>query len=91
MSYEYKFTCLIVYLPGWALFYKKRPGLKTKVVCGAEEANTIFVDFHAGLTGAHGGQTRTRDAIYQRFYWPGMTGDIDKRVRMGKAVSSQSN
>lgn len=29
--------------------------------CGADEADKIFIDFHASLTGAHCGQTKTRD------------------------------
>jgi len=50
------------------------------VVCGADEANRIFVDFHASPTGAHCGKTKTREAISKRFYWPGMSVDINKWV-----------
>lgn len=39
--------------------------MATKVVCGAEAANDIFIDFHASPTGARCGQTKTRDAISQ--------------------------
>jgi len=51
-----------------------------KVVKGAEEANTIFMEFHASSMGAHTGQNKTRDAVSKRFYWPGMSQDIDKWV-----------
>ncbi|XP_054588720.2 carboxypeptidase A1 isoform X2 [Nothobranchius furzeri] len=44
--------------------------IKTTVVCGAEEANTIFSDFHAS----------PREAISARFYWPGMSVDINNWV-----------
>lgn len=37
--------------------------IKRKVVCGADKANTIFHDFYASPTGAHCGQTQTREAI----------------------------
>ncbi|XP_076873239.1 uncharacterized protein LOC143523013 isoform X2 [Brachyhypopomus gauderio] len=67
---------------GGALYYKKGAdkSTKIKVVCGAEEANEIFVDLHASATGSHTGQKKTRDAISKRFYWPGMSTDIDKWV-----------
>jgi len=69
---------------GEELYYWRYKGtaqsLKTKVVCGADEANRIFVDFHASPTGAHCGQTKTREAISKRFYWPGMSVDINKWV-----------
>lgn len=65
-----------------ALYYLKGPGkaTKTKVVRGTEEANGIFRDFHDSPTGAHTGQKRTRDAISKRFFWTGMSADIDKWV-----------
>lgn len=53
---------------------------KVKVVKGAEEAERIFIDFHASPTGAHCGQIKTTDAISRRFYWPGMSVDIKKWV-----------
>ncbi|KAK0144645.1 Gypsy retrotransposon integrase-like protein 1 [Merluccius polli] len=69
------------HVEGGALYYIKGSGdVKTKVVCGVEEANAIFVDFHDSPTGAHSGQKKTRDAISKRFHWPGMTTDIDKWV-----------
>lgn len=66
------------------LLYKRHKGtpaeIKAKVVCGAEQADAIFKDFHASSHGAHTGQKKTRDAISRRFYWPGMSDDIDKWV-----------
>ena len=80
-----------MYLLGGALYYIKGSGdVKTKVVCGVEEANAIFVDFHDSPTGAHSGQKKTRDAISKRFHWPGMTTDIDKWVRMHE-ISHETN
>ena len=61
----------------------KGPGktVKTKVVKGTEEANAIFKDFHDSSSGAHTGQRKNRDSISQRFFWPGMSADIDKWVK----------
>jgi len=67
------------------LVYKRHNGtpseIKAKVVCGAQQADEIFKDFHASSHGAHTGQKKTRDAISRRFYWPGMSDDIDTWVR----------
>lgn len=60
------------------------------VVCGADEANTIFSDFHASPTGAHCGQTKTREAISKRFYWPGMSVDINNWVGTPKQTLCNS-
>lgn len=69
---------------GGELYYWRHKGtdktVNTKVVCGAEAASDIFIDFHASPTGAHCGQTKTWDAISRRFYWPGMSVDINKWV-----------
>jgi len=63
------------------LYYLRNKTKKQiKVVCGAEEANKIFEEFHASSIGAHTGQKKTRDAISLRFYWPGMSQDIDTWV-----------
>lgn len=35
--------------------------IKVKVVCGAEQANTIFEEFHASSLGAHTGPKKTRN------------------------------
>ncbi|CAL9690844.1 unnamed protein product [Knipowitschia caucasica] len=53
---------------------------KRKVVTAKEEAQQIFREFHASAYGAHCGIVKTRDAISRRFYWPGMSKDIDKWV-----------
>uniref|UniRef100_A0A096M7A5 Gypsy retrotransposon integrase-like protein 1 n=1 Tax=Poecilia formosa TaxID=48698 RepID=A0A096M7A5_POEFO len=75
---------------GQELIYLKGQGRhpKVKVVCGAEKANEIFLDFHASASGGHTGQKKTRDAISRRFYWPGMTGDINKWVSECAACQS---
>lgn len=65
------------------LFYIKNNAhkeQKCKVVCSAEEADALFKQFHCSDMGAHVGQLKTRDAISQRFYWPGMSADIEKWV-----------
>ncbi|KAL7390783.1 hypothetical protein ABVT39_027771 [Epinephelus coioides] len=69
-------------IEGGELYYWRYKGtaktIKTKVVCGADEANKIFVEFHDSPTGAHTDQTKTRESISKRFYWPGMSVDINK-------------
>jgi len=63
------------------LYYCKGSSqLKRKVVTAKEEAQQIFKEFHASAFGAHCGIVKTRDAITRRFYWPGMSKDIDKWV-----------
>ena len=72
-----------MYFSGESLYYIKgrsKGASKPKVVCGSEEANEVFVDFHASSTGAHTGQKKTWDAIRKRFFWPGMAQDIEKWV-----------
>ncbi|KAF7702362.1 hypothetical protein HF521_001645, partial [Silurus meridionalis] len=66
------------------LFYIRHKGSsntkKCRVVCSAEEADSLFKEFHSSNIGAHFGQLKTRDAISQRYYWPGMSADIEKWV-----------
>ncbi|KAK7929026.1 hypothetical protein WMY93_005421 [Mugilogobius chulae] len=47
-----------------------------KVVLTSEEADDIFVEFHAGAIGGHCGWGKTHRAIIDRYYWPGMQQDI---------------
>ena len=51
-----------------------------KVVKLKEEADMVFTDIHSSDIGAHCGIDKTHNAIIQRFYWPGMEGDIRKWV-----------
>ena len=67
------------------LFYicrrkKNRGEHVAKVVTTKEEAHKIFTDLHSSDIGAHCGIDKTHHAIIQRFYWPGMEGDIRKWV-----------
>ncbi|KAI5090383.1 hypothetical protein C0J45_19244, partial [Silurus meridionalis] len=66
------------------LYYRRYKGtareLRLKVVCGAEDANKCFIEFHASSIGAHCGQKKPKDAVSKRFYWPGMSEDLDKWV-----------
>ncbi|XP_056606892.1 uncharacterized protein LOC130424925 [Triplophysa dalaica] len=73
--------------------YKSTPkAIKTEVVLGIEEANRIFAEFHNSDIGAHTGQNKTRYAISKRFYWPGMSQDIDKWVaQCGQCQASSTS
>ena len=51
-----------------------------KVVLTPQEAEDLFVEFHASAIGAHCGVDKTLHAIHQRYYWPGMKADITKWV-----------
>ena len=54
--------------PALLLNSKKKTAQKNeKVVLGPEEANQIFVEFHASAIGAHCGINKTKDAISKRF------------------------
>ncbi|KAL7380000.1 hypothetical protein ABVT39_009651 [Epinephelus coioides] len=49
-----------------------------KVVSTAEEANNLFVEFHASDVGGHCGVEKTHSAIIARYYWPDMEDDMRK-------------
>lgn len=51
-----------------------------KVVTSPEEADQIFLAFHASEHGGHCGMEKTVDTIALRYYWPGMEKDIRKWV-----------
>ena len=51
-----------------------------EVVRGRVKSKEIFLAFHANLMGGHTGQTKTANAISERFFWPGMWEDIRKWV-----------
>lgn len=59
-----------------ALYYKKG---KRLVVYDKEAAKQIFNTYHVNGD-AHCGILKTRNAVCQRFYWPGITVDINKWV-----------
>ena len=48
----------------------------------AEEANELFIEFHASPLGEHCGVEKTHSAIIVRYYWPGMEADIRKWVSL---------
>ncbi|KAJ8004700.1 hypothetical protein DPEC_G00139030 [Dallia pectoralis] len=54
-----------------------------KVVLTAEEANSIFEEFHCSQLGGHCGSEKTHSAIISRYYWPRMEEDIRKWVNYG--------
>ncbi|KAF1384205.1 hypothetical protein PFLUV_G00139920 [Perca fluviatilis] len=51
-----------------------------KVVLTAEEANSIFEEFHCSQFGGHCGLEKTHRAIISCYCWPGMEEDIRKWV-----------
>ncbi|KAL7849620.1 hypothetical protein SRHO_G00212430 [Serrasalmus rhombeus] len=54
------------------LFNGKRKAIKNK-----EVAKNLFKEFHSSPMGGHTGIIKTRNAICSRFYWQGMSVDID--------------
>ncbi|CAK6975270.1 uncharacterized protein LOC117534630 isoform X4 [Scomber scombrus] len=50
-----------------------------KVITTAEEANSVFVEFHRSGIGGHFGVEKTQSAIITRYYWPGIQ-DIRKWI-----------
>lgn len=48
-----------------------------RVIKTREEANNVFEEFHFFPIGGHTGVIKTRNAISHRFYWSGMTVDIE--------------
>uniref|UniRef100_A0A096LZU5 Gypsy retrotransposon integrase-like protein 1 n=1 Tax=Poecilia formosa TaxID=48698 RepID=A0A096LZU5_POEFO len=59
------------------LFYGALP--ERRAVRSKEEA-WLFKEFHASPMGGHTGIVKTSSAMCSRFYWPGMTADIEKWV-----------
>uniref|UniRef100_A0AAR2JNS1 Gypsy retrotransposon integrase-like protein 1 n=1 Tax=Pygocentrus nattereri TaxID=42514 RepID=A0AAR2JNS1_PYGNA len=57
------------------LFNGKRKAIKNK-----EEAKNLLKEFHSSPMGGHTGIIKTRNAICSRFYWQGMSVDIDNWV-----------
>ncbi|KAG1924860.1 gypsy retrotransposon integrase-like protein [Pimephales promelas] len=57
------------------LFYGSKRVIKTK-----EEARMLFEEFHSSPIGGHTGIGKTRAAICARFYWHGMSVDIENWV-----------
>ncbi|KAL2086477.1 hypothetical protein ACEWY4_017536 [Coilia grayii] len=66
--YAAKFT-----LRDGELFFGTRQAVKSK-----EEARRLFAEFHSSPLGGHTGMLKTRSALSARFYWYGMSVDIDK-------------
>jgi len=75
---------LFIFCIDGELFYIRHKGtdkqLKVKVVRGAAEADSIFKEFHASEAGGHSGKEKTINAISSRYYWPGMSVDIENWV-----------
>ncbi|CAK6974785.1 uncharacterized protein LOC120559688 [Scomber scombrus] len=59
---------------------KKRSEHVAKVITTAEEANSVFVEFHCSSIGGHFGVEKTQSAIISRYYWPGIQEDIRKWI-----------
>lgn len=57
------------------LFVGPRRAVKTK-----EDAQKIYLEFHDSPMGGHSGIVKTRNAISSRFYWKGMSKDIEQWV-----------
>ncbi|XP_015281208.1 PREDICTED: uncharacterized protein LOC107122610 [Gekko japonicus] len=74
-------------LKGGELFYGKRLVVQTR-----RDAQRIFADFHSSSHGEHRGINKTKMAIRQQYYWPGMTQDIGAwvLVPLAEAVADSS-
>lgn len=57
------------------LFFGNRKAVRER-----KTAWELFLQFHNAPSGSHAGMIKTRSAICSRFYWLGMTIDIDKWV-----------
>ncbi len=57
------------------LYYGRRKAVKTKDKCRA-----LFEEFHSIPLGGHSGVFKTHNALCARYYWPGMTVDVEKWV-----------
>ncbi|XP_033905449.1 uncharacterized protein LOC117429729 isoform X1 [Acipenser ruthenus] len=73
--------------------YHYTKGVKQRVVRTVSEALDLFREFHDSAAGGHSGIKKTRHAFTSRFYWPGMSKDIedwiskcDKCQKVGKLL-----
>ncbi|XP_041080039.1 protein SPT10-like isoform X2 [Polyodon spathula] len=57
--------------------YHYTKGVKQRVVTTVSEALELFREFHHSAVGGHSGIKKTRHAFTSRFYWPGMSKDIE--------------
>lgn len=57
------------------LLYSNRRVVKEK-----QEARRLFEEFHSAPIGGHTGIIKTRVAMSSRFYWQGMSVDIENWV-----------
>ncbi len=57
------------------LYYGRRKAVKTK-----DECRALFEEFHSIPLGGNSGVFKTRNALCARYYWPGMTVDVEKWV-----------
>lgn len=64
-----------MFTAGGDIFYGSRRAIKTK-----EEAKMLFKEFHFSAMGGHSGVLKTRSAMCSRFYWLGMSIDVQNWV-----------
>ena len=57
------------------LYVRGRRAIKSK-----EDARKLFTEFHSSPIGGHTGILKTRTAMSSRFYWLGMSVDINNWV-----------
>ena len=50
------------------------------VVENEEEKRNIFQIFHNSSIGGHSGTTKTRYKIAEKYFWPGLSNDVEKWV-----------
>lgn len=65
----------VVNVTGGLLYYGSRKAVKTK-----DECRALLKEFHSNPLGEHRGVFQTRIALCARYYWPGMTVDVEKWV-----------
>lgn len=51
-----------------------------RVIKSKEDARKLFKEFHSSPMGGHTGVLKTRTAMCSRFYWLGMSIDVDNWV-----------
>ncbi|XP_069051148.1 succinate-semialdehyde dehydrogenase, mitochondrial isoform X2 [Lepisosteus oculatus] len=66
-------------------------GRERKVLTTVLETQDIFKECHVSAAGGHNGIVRTREAISARFYWPGMSKDIEKMVEQLEKFQEDRN
>jgi len=57
------------------------------IVKTEEEKREVFEIFHNSNIGGHGGTSKTRNKIAEKYYWPGLSKDVENWVSLSLVIA----